>query len=57
MSFVQYNRYFTYYVVSDIIAAIGGISATIGAALGAVGILFVVQFSAQLAGVVHRKQK
>jgi len=46
MSFIQYNRYFAYYSVSDIFTAIGGISATISVAIDWVGILFMVQFSA-----------
>ena len=35
---------------------LGGISASISLAVGSIGFLFVLQYSALLSGVVHRKQ-
>ena len=57
MVFIEYKVILNYFNLIDMLSAIGGISKTLGAVTGTIGFLFIVQFVAQLAGVIHRKEK
>jgi hypothetical protein len=41
----------------DLVSQLGGIGATVQLGVGAIGFIFIVQYIAQLTGVIHRKKK
>ena len=57
MKFIEYKVIMSYFNLADMLSAIGGISKTLGAVTGSIGFLFIVQFVAQLSGVIRRKEK
>ena len=57
MSFVENVYLFTYYNVMDILSQLGGISATVSVGVGALVPIFIIQYIAQLSGVIHRRKK
>ena len=57
MKFIEFNIIMKYFNLLDMLSAIGGISKTLGAVTGSIGFLFIVQFVAQLSGVINRKEK
>ena len=57
MNFIEFKTIMSYFNLIDMISAIGGISQTLGFVTGYIGFLFIVQFVAQLTGIIHRKEK
>ena len=43
--------------MTDLFSALGGIGASISLALGSLGFIFLINYSALISGVIHRKQK
>ena len=54
MDFLEFDETKTFFVITDLIISLGGINSTVGAALGLVAVLFVIQFSCLLKGILHR---
>ena len=57
MNFMQYSYIDTYINIVDVIQALGGIGATIGLLTGYIGFIFIIQYNAQLSGIISRKEK
>lgn len=41
----------------DLVSQLGGIGALVSSGVGAIGFIFIVQYIAQLSGVIHRQKK
>jgi hypothetical protein len=57
MDFIQYSYTDTYVNIVDVVTALGGIGATISLLTGYIAFLFIIQYNAQLSGVITRKEK
>ena len=57
MNFVENVYTFTYFNLMDLVSQLGGIGALVSSGVGAIGFIFIVQYIAQLSGVIHRQKK
>ena len=57
MNFIQYNYRLEYFNLNDLFAKLGGISASVSLGVGSIGFIFIIQYVAQLSGIIHRKEK